>query len=96
MYGLINKITATKDKRGELAKILMEGLKNMPGNLSYIVAEDTGDDITLWVTEVWQDKASHEASLSLTSVQEAINKGRPLITGLDRISETLPLGGRDL
>jgi len=96
MYGLVGKITAAEGKRDALAAILLEGLREMPGNLSYVVANDPNDLNVLWVTEVWVDRSAHEASLSLASVQDAIQKGRPLISGMERLAETKPLGGHGL
>jgi quinol monooxygenase YgiN len=75
MYGLIGKMTAVEGKRDELIAILLQGTKEMPGCLSYIVAKDPADATTIWVTEVWEDQASHKASLSLPAVREAIAKG---------------------
>jgi len=65
----------------------------MPGCLSYIVAADPADANALWVTEVWDSQASHQASLSLPAVQAAIAKGRPMIAGFSNRVETQPLGG---
>ena len=96
MYGLIGKMTATTGQRDVLARILLEGLTDMPGCYSYIVAYDPVDPDALWVTEVWQDKESHAASLSLPSVQAAIARGRPLIAGFGERFETEPLGGHGL
>lgn len=96
MYGLIGKMTAVAGARDALAAILLEGLRDMPGNLSYIVARDAKDDDILWITEVWTDPDSHQKSLSLPQVQQAIAKGRPLIAGLERVTETAPIGGHGL
>jgi len=96
MYGLIGKMTAVEGKRDELSAILLAGLSDMPGNLSYIVAHDPTDESVLWVTEVWTDQEAHKNSLSLPNVQAAIAKGRPLIAGMERISETRPVGGNGL
>ena len=96
MYGLIGKIVAVEGQREALANILLAGLQNMPGNLSYIVAAASDDPNALWISEVWTDADAHAASLSLPSVQEAINKGRPLIAGMERVAETSPLGGNGL
>jgi quinol monooxygenase YgiN len=96
MYGLIGRIRANPGRRAELAAILtgMEG--GMPGCLSYIVAEDPADADCLWVTEVWQDKAAHRASLQLPDVQAAIASGRLLIARFDSQVETVPLAGLGL
>ncbi len=95
-YGLIGKITAVAGKRDELIATLLRGTKEMPGCLSYVVAKDPADANTIWVTEVWEDEASHKASLSLPAVREALTKGRPLIAKLDRIATTEPAGGHGL
>ncbi|MBK8198507.1 MAG: antibiotic biosynthesis monooxygenase [Acidobacteria bacterium] len=96
MYGLIGKFTAADGRRDELIGYLLEGLRDMPGCLSYIVARDPADGNAIWVTEAWQDAESHAASLSLPSVQEAIRKARPLIAGMESIAETQPVGGHGL
>lgn len=96
MFGLIGKMTAVAGQRDALAAILMEGTGSMPGCLSYIIAADPADDDSLWITEVWDSRASHEASLSLPQVQAAIAKGRPLIAGFGERVETTPLGGYGL
>lgn len=96
MYGLIGKIDAAPGKRDELIAILLEGVAGMPGCLSYVVAEDSTDEDAIWVTEVWDTEASHEASLSLPSVQQAIAQGRLLIVGFGERFETVPIGGHGL
>lgn len=93
MYGLIGKMSAAPGRRDELAAILLEGTGNMPGCLSYIVATDPADPDALWITEVWDGQASHQASLQLPAVQAAIARGRPLIAGFSNRVETAPLGG---
>ncbi len=96
MYGLISRIHATPGQRDALASILVEGSSGMPGCLSYVVARDLGDPDSLWVTEVWDSQASHEASLSLPSVQEAMAAGRPLIARFSERTVTEPVGGYGL
>jgi quinol monooxygenase YgiN len=93
MYGLIGKITATAGQRDALAAILLDGTGAMPGCLSYVVAADPANADALWVTEVWTDRAAHQASLKLPAVQAAIARGRPLIAGFSDRVETTPLGG---
>ena len=96
MYGLIGKMKAAEGKRDELVRILLEGTGDMPGCYSYIIANDPTDTNAVWITEVWDGKASHEASLKLPSVQAAIAKGRPLIAGFGERFETEPIGGHGL
>ena len=96
MYGLIGRMTAVAGQRDALIAILLEGVSGMPGCLSYVVATDPADADAIWVTEVWDGKASHEASLSLPSVRAAIAKGRPLIAGFGPSTVTTPIGGHGL
>jgi quinol monooxygenase YgiN len=96
MYGLIGKITAIAGQRAALARILIDGSADMPGCLSYVVAADSAEPDALWVTEVWESQASHQASLQLPTVQAAIAKGRPLIAGFSNRVATAPIGGHGL
>jgi quinol monooxygenase YgiN len=96
MYGLIGKMTTVPGKRDELAAILIESVSSMPGCLSYVVAKDGSDANALWITEVWDSEASHDASLALPSVNSAIGKGRPLIAGFGDRVVTIPVGGHGL
>lgn len=96
MYGRIGKFIATEGQRDALIGYLLEGLTDMPGCLSYIVARDPADAQAIWITEVWTDAASHQASLALPLVQAAIRKARPLIAGMETIAETAPAGGHGL
>jgi quinol monooxygenase YgiN len=96
MYGLIGKMTAVDGKRDELIAILLDGIADMPGCLSYVVATDPSNTDAIWITEAWDGKASHEASLSLPSVKAAIAKGRPLIAGFSDHVVTTPVGGHGL
>jgi quinol monooxygenase YgiN len=96
MYGLIGKMTAVVGQRDALITILLEGTVNMPGCLSYIVARDAVDANAIWITEVWDSKASHDTSLSLPRVRDAIARGRPLIASFGDGIVTTPIGGQGL
>lgn len=96
MYGLIGKLNAVPGQRDALIEILLQSVSEMPGCLSYIIARDPGDANALWITEVWDNQASHQASLSLPSVQQAIARGRPLIADFGERVVTEPVGGYGL
>jgi len=93
MYGLIGRMKAHPGKRDELAAILLESVIDIRGCLNYIVANDSKDPDALWVTEVWESEADHQASLALPTVREAISKGRPFIAAFDQQFVTQPIGG---
>jgi quinol monooxygenase YgiN len=96
MYGLIGKMKALPGERDALIAILVEGVGSMPGCLSYIIAQDPTDADGIWVTEAWDSRDSHQASLSLPSVRQAIARGKPLIAGFGERFETVPVGGHGL
>ena len=93
MYGYIAKINANLGDRDQLLTILLEGCSDMAGCISYVVAEDRDNADAIWVTEVWESKAAHSASLSLPSVKAAIAKAMPLIASFEPLAETTPFGG---
>ncbi|SNS37354.1 Quinol monooxygenase YgiN [Sphingomonas laterariae] len=95
-YGLIGRMLAKPGQRDALVAILLDGVADMPGCLSYIVAEDPDDANAIWITEAWDSEASHKASLALPGVQAAIGKARPLIAGMDNGRVTRPIGGHGL
>ena len=92
-YGLIGQMLSAPGKREELVAILTQATADMPGCLSYIVALDSGNPDALWITEVWDSRESHAASLKLPAVRAAIAKARPLITGFPQNFETVPVAG---
>jgi quinol monooxygenase YgiN len=96
MYGLIGKIIALPGQSDALISILINGISGMPGCISYVVAKDSSDPDSIWVTEVWTSKESHLNSLSLPSVKHAIMHGKPLIAGFGERFETLPIGGHGI
>jgi quinol monooxygenase YgiN len=96
MYGLIGKMTAVAGRRDALIAILLEGIADMPGCLSYVVAKDPADANAIWISEVWDSQDSHKASLSLPSVKQAIARGKPLIAGFGERIVTEPVGGQGL
>lgn len=96
MYGLIGKATCVPGQRDAFIAILLEGVSAMPGCLSYVVARDPKDADAIWITEVWDSKESHAASLQLPSVREAIKRGRPMIASFGEQTITEPVGGHGL
>jgi len=96
MYGLIGKMIAAPGARDALVGVLLDGVSDMPGCLSYVVARDPYDADAVWITEVWESREAHVASLALPSVQQAIANARPMIAGFGERFETAPVGGHGL
>jgi quinol monooxygenase YgiN len=96
MYGLIGKMLAKPGQRDALITILLQDVGTMPGCQSYVVAREPGNEQAIWITEVWDDKDSHQASLSLPAVKAAIQRAMPLIQGFEQHQVTEPVGGHGL
>lgn len=96
MYGLIGSFHAHAGHRDALIELMSQGIRNMPGCLSYIIARDVNDDRKIWVTEVWDSKDSHAASLKLSAVTATITKAMPLIAGFGEQIITTPVSGHNL
>jgi quinol monooxygenase YgiN len=93
MYGLIGKMRAAAGQRDALIDLMVQGTTDMPGCLSYIVARDPSDPDTIWITEVWTDEASHQASLAIPEVRATIERAMPLIASFEPGTVTEPVGG---
>ena len=97
-FGMHGKFTAKPGQRDALLAILLEaadGMAAVKGCQVYIVGVAPDDADAVWVTEVWDSKADHAASLNLPGTPEMIARARPLIAGMDGVTTT-PLGGKGL
>ncbi|WP_326913716.1 putative quinol monooxygenase [Sphingopyxis chilensis] len=90
-YGLLGQMMAQPGKRAELVVILSEGTGEMPGNIAYLIGEDSANPDAIWIVELWDSKEAHAASLKLPAVQDAIKRGRPLIAGFGTRAEFKPV-----
>jgi quinol monooxygenase YgiN len=96
MWGMIAKITTIEGKREEMISVPRESASGMPGCLSYVIAKDSVRQNVLWVHEVWESQTSHDASLSLPQVQNAIPRAKPLVADFERIAALEPVWGAGL
>lgn len=96
MFGLIAKLTLLPGRRQEVIDLLSGSTRDMPGCSSYVIAKDAADENVLWVTEVWESQAAHDASLALRAVQEVVPRVKPLIANFEKIATTDPVAGVDV
>ena len=93
LYGRFGTIIARTGERDALLAVLMEASRaapSMAGCRLYIVGAVLGHVDTIAVTEIWDDKASHTASLALDSVRAMIARARPLMAGAGPTTEFEP------
>ena len=93
MYGLIGSFKAKPGQRDALIALMSASSGSMPGCFSYVIARDPADADQIWITEVWDSKESHKASLQLPQVRETIEKAMPIIGAFGMHVETEPVAG---
>lgn len=99
LYGLYGKLVAQPGRREELVTLLLDGadeLGDLPGCLQYLINLAEAEPNAIWVTEIWESEAAHDASLELDAVRAIIARARPLIApGGEQIRLT-PVGGKGM
>ena len=93
MHGLIVKLTVLPGRRDDMIGILKKSAAGMPGCFSYVVAKDSLDEDVLWVTEIWDNIDSHDASLSLPAVRNAVPHAKAIVAKFEKIAVTRPVLG---
>ena len=98
MYGLQGKMLAKAGQRDALLTILLDASRGapMPGCRLYVVSEIPAEPDAIAITEVWDDREAHQASLQLESVRALIAKARPFIASMEQPVELRPIGGQGL
>ncbi|KPI01374.1 Antibiotic biosynthesis monooxygenase [Actinobacteria bacterium OK074] len=97
-YGCIASMKVRPGSRDDVVAILLsavDGLREAGCDL-YVVGLSDGDDVTIWVTEVWRTKEHHDASLTLPEAKAAIGKAMPMLTGEFTKQELSVVGGLGL
>ena len=94
-YGYIGSMKAKPGCRDDVVSILTGGAGGLRvhGCHLYVVGVSRTDDNTIWVTEVWESKDKHDASLQLPEARTAISKAMPLLTGEFTRQELAVVGG---
>ncbi|WFE50631.1 MULTISPECIES: antibiotic biosynthesis monooxygenase [unclassified Micromonospora] len=94
-YGYIASMKAKPGRRDDVVAILMSGADGLreAGCDLYLVSVSATDDATIWVSEVWQSKEHHAASLRLPETRAAIGRAMPMLTGEFTGQETTVVGG---
>ncbi len=94
MQELTSRLMTLSTERNELVQVLAEGTKGIAVYLNSTIAEDSSRDDAVWITGIRTDSDSLAASPELPAVQEALAKGRPMMTGMGSRTATRPVGRR--
>jgi quinol monooxygenase YgiN len=97
-HGYIASMKTKPGYRDDVVSLLLSGADGLreAGCDLYIVSVSDADDVTIWVTEVWQTKEHHDASLQLPEVKAAVAKAMPMLTGEFTRQELSVVGGLGL
>ena len=99
MYGMHGKLFAKPGKRDEFIQILLRAAElvgQMPECHLYAVSKDITNESTIIVTEIWDDKTAHDASLQDEAVRALIGEAMPLMAGQPEGGEFESVGGYGL
>jgi quinol monooxygenase YgiN len=99
MHTLIGRLTTHPGKRDELAAILLHAAELQaadPSCRQYAVFVSETDQDAVWISEAWDTKETHEATLQRSEVRRLVERGRPLLRGMPETIESLPEGVRAL
>jgi quinol monooxygenase YgiN len=83
-YALHGKLQAQEGKGQKLAQILLEAanlMKTAEGCCLYVVGLQAEQPDDVWITEIWDSEAAHDASLHVAGVRELIGRAIPLLKG---------------
>ncbi|WP_285571825.1 MULTISPECIES: putative quinol monooxygenase [unclassified Streptomyces] len=94
-YGYIGSMKTQPGKRDDVVAILLSGADSLRelGCRSYVVGLADDDLDTIVVTEVWDSKDHHDASLRLPEAKQAIAAAMPMLTGEFTSRELVIVGG---
>jgi quinol monooxygenase YgiN len=98
MYGYLGTMRAKPSHRDEVVAILLRGPGDVgpAGCQQYLIGVSDSDPDLIFVTEIWQSKEHHDASLQLAEVRAAIAVAMPLLTGDFTGQELTVVGGLGL
>lgn len=82
-FANVGSLGAQPGRRDQVVAILTRANPDLKeaGCLLYEVGTSEDDPDTVFVTELWESAAAHQASLQLPSVQAAIAEAMPLLSG---------------
>jgi quinol monooxygenase YgiN len=97
-YGYIGSMRTKAGHRDDVVSLLLRGVDGLraAGCQLYVVSGAQDDPDMIWVSEVWETKEHHDASLQLPEVKAAISTAMPMLTGDFTSQELNVVGGLGL
>lgn len=81
-YGYFGTMRVQPGKREDVLAILLRASESLSahGCHAYVIGEGEDPDV-ICVSELWDSKEAHDASLQLPGTREAITQAMPMLTG---------------
>lgn len=98
-FGIYGKLIAKEGEREQLTSILLdaaESLQSLDDCELYLVSVAPDDPHAVYVYEVWSSENAHQGSITLESTQTLIQRAKPILAGMERISTLVPRGGKGI
>jgi quinol monooxygenase YgiN len=98
-FGMYVKFTARSEQRDRLVGQLLKAAElagEAPGCRLYVVNISPEEPDTVWVTEIWDSREAHDASLSAEGAAELIAETMPLLASRPEAIPVIPVGGTGL
>jgi quinol monooxygenase YgiN len=83
MFGVCGKMTTQPGRRDEVADLLREGVRaggDESGLIAYSVIASLDEPDTIWLTELWTDKAAHDTTTRSEPVRKVTQQVLALLT----------------
>jgi quinol monooxygenase YgiN len=84
MFGVCGRMTTQPGRRDEGVDLIREGARaggNASGLIAYSVIATLEEPDTIWVTELWTDKAAHDTTTHSEPVRTVTQQIGALLTG---------------
>jgi quinol monooxygenase YgiN len=98
-FGMHVRFTALPGMGDALTAVLLEAAdsaSDVDACRLYLVSRAPVDAETIWVTEAWTSRESHDASLNDERARAMIQRALPLLAGPPEATELRPAGGKGL
>ena len=96
-FSLFGKFTVQEGQRDTMVEILLgaaESMDELEECEVYLINISESEPDSVYVYEVWSNEEAHQASLTLEATQKLIQRAKPIITGMERISTLRTMGGK--
>ena len=83
MFGVCGRMTVQPGGRGEVVDLIREAVRaggDASGLIAYSIIESLEEPDTIWVMELWTDKASHDTTTRSEAVRKVTQQMLALLT----------------